>query len=63
MLRYPSDGRIFVLPSRFAESISLGKINRVAPVRFGYGLGLERFEWFRFSVLAVPLRGSFLVFQ
>ena len=31
----------------------------MAPVRFGYGLGLERFERFRFSVLAVPLRRSF----
>ena len=30
-------------------------------VRFGYGLGVERFERFRFSVPAVPLRkGGFL---
>ena len=29
-------------------------------VRFGYGLGMERFERFRFSVLAVPLRRGFL---
>ena len=35
---------------------------RVAPVRFGYGLGVERFEWFRFSVRAVPLQtGLFCV--
>ena len=33
---------------------------RVAPVRFGYGLGMERFERFRFSVPAVPLRRGFL---
>ena len=29
-------------------------------VRFGYGLGMERFERFRFSVPAVPLRRGFL---
>ena len=28
---------------------------REAPVRFGYGLGVERFERFRFSVPAVPV--------
>ena len=28
-------------------------------VRFGYGLGMERFERFRFSVPAVPLRRGF----
>ena len=38
-------------------------LNRVAPVRFGYGLGMERFERFRFSVPAVPLRRGFCVFQ
>ena len=33
-------------------------------VRFGYGLGMERFERFRFSVPAVPLRrGVFLCFS
>ena len=33
-------------------------------VRFGYGLGMERFERFRFSVPAVPLRRGLLsVFQ
>ena len=32
----------------------------MAPVRFGYGLGMERFERFRFSVPAVPLRRGFL---
>ena len=32
-------------------------------VRFGYGLGMERFEPFRFSVLAVPLQRGFSVFQ
>ena len=29
-------------------------------VRFSYGLGMERFERFRFSVPAVPLRRGFL---
>ena len=29
-------------------------------VRFGYGFGMERFERFRFSVPAVPLRRGFL---
>ena len=29
-------------------------------VRFGYGLGMERFERFRFSVLAVPAKRGFL---
>ena len=29
--------------------------------RFGYGLGMERFERFRFSVPAVPLRRGFFV--
>ena len=34
----------------------------MAPVRFGYGLGMERFERFRFSAPAVPLgRGSLCV--
>ena len=33
-------------------------------VRFGYGSGVERFEWFRFSVPAVPLQnGFFFVFS
>ena len=34
-------------------------------VRFGYGLGVERFERFRFSVPAVPLQKAFFfsVFQ
>ena len=32
---------------------------RVAPVRFGYGLGMERFDRFRFSVPAVPLQKGF----
>ena len=33
-------------------------------VRFGYGLGMERFKRFRFSVLTVPLQKGFLsVFQ
>ena len=32
-------------------------------VRFGYGLGMERFERFQFSVPAVPLRSGFCVFQ
>ena len=33
--------------------------DREAPVRFGYGLGVGRFEWFRFSVPAVPLQNVF----
>ena len=33
--------------------------HREAPVRFGYGLGVEGFERFRFSVLAVPLQKGF----
>ena len=32
-------------------------------VRFGYGLGMQRFERFRFSVPAVPLRRGFCVIQ
>ena len=32
-------------------------------VRFGYGLGRDRFKRFRFSVLAVPLQNRFFVFQ
>ena len=36
----------------------------MAPVRFGCGLGMERFERFQFSVPAVPLKGGgFSVFQ
>ena len=31
----------------------------MAPVRFGYGLGMERFERFWLSVPAVPLRRWF----
>ena len=34
-----------------------------APVRFGYGLGVERFERFQFSVPAVLLQKGFSVFQ
>ena len=42
-------------PSRRANT-------RMTPVRFGYGLGVERFERFRFSVPAVPLqKGVFCV--
>ena len=32
-------------------------------VRFGYGLGMERFKRFWFSVLAVPLQKGLSVFQ
>ena len=38
-------------------------IAREAPVRFGYGSGVERFERFRLSVPAVPLQERFSVFQ
>ena len=37
--------------------------SRVAPVRFGYGLGMERFERFRLSAPAVPLRRGLLSAQ
>ena len=38
--------------------------NQGGPVRFGYGLGVERFKRFRFSVPAVPLqKGFFLCFS
>ena len=33
--------------------------NREAPVRFGYGSGVERFGRFQFSVPAVPLQKRF----
>ena len=36
---------------------------REAPLRFSYGLGMERFKRFRFSVLVVPLQKWFSVFQ
>ena len=36
---------------------------REDPVRFGYGLGMERFERFQFSVPAVPLLKGFSVFR
>ena len=36
--------------------------SRVAPVRFGYGLGVERLERFRFSALVVPL-GTGVIFS
>ena len=58
----------YLVLSRFRAQ--LGVLNRLvlnrfrqgAPgsVRFGYGLGMERFERFRFSVPAVPLRRGFL---
>ena len=32
---------------------------RPGSVRFGYGLEMERFKWFRFSVPAVPLQKGF----
>ena len=35
----------------------------MSPVRFGYGLGRERFERFRFSVPAVPLGRGVLCFS
>ena len=36
------------------------QVFREAPVRFGYGLGMERFKRFRFSVPAVPLQKRFV---
>ena len=36
---------------------------REAPVRFGYGSGVHRFERFRFSVPAVPLQKGGSLFQ
>ena len=38
-------------------------MSRVAPVRFGYGSFVERFERFRFSVSALSLEKGFPVFQ
>ena len=46
---------VFPPPIRFAPPPYHGP-NFRAPVRFGYGLGVEQLERFRFSVLAVPLR-------
>ena len=31
-------------------------MSREAPVQFGYGLGVERFKRFQFSVPAIPLQ-------
>ena len=45
------------------KSLGLCAEFRVAPVRFGYGRGVERFERFRFSVLAVPGEGRFPSFS
>ena len=43
---------------------NLKQAMRCGSVRFGYGLGVERFERFRFSVPAVPLqKGFFPAFQ
>ena len=48
----------------FWALFSLEKQGGPGSVRFGYGLGVERFERFRFSVPAVPLqKGVFCVFQ
>ena len=54
-----------ILRSCPRTSQKLPLINQGGPgsVRFGYGLGMERFEWFRFSVPAAPLRRGFYVFQ
>ena len=50
-------------PGSEAQKYYLPKAFGVAPVRFGYGPGVGRFEQFRFSVLAAPLgRGVFLCF-
>ena len=49
------------ISSSVASCVS--NICREALVRFGYGLGVERFEPFRFSVPAVPLKKGFCVFQ
>ena len=38
---------------------SISYFRRVAPVRFGCGLGVERFDRFRFSVPTVPLQKGF----
>ena len=54
----------FVRGLQLQSSGSLSSCNnkscREAPVRFGYGLGVERFERFRFSVPAVPLQKGFV---
>ena len=42
----------------------MGKEGGPGSVPFGYGLGVERFERFRFSVPAVPLqKKAFLCFS
>ena len=48
-------------PRRSGAQQLKGKVQKgPGSVRFGYGFGMERFERFRFSVLAVPLRRGFL---
>ena len=48
------------LLAKTTSEIIIGKFtNGPGSVRFGYGLGMERFERFRFLVLAVPLRRKF----
>ena len=50
-------------PRTFGEHFGKLKFNIPprprAPVRFGYGLGMEQFERFRFSVPAVPPQKGF----
>ena len=68
----PCGGQISPWPARKVTDTNRGRkrkktINQTfcspGSVRFGYGLGLERFERFRFSVLAVLLRRIFLCFS
>ena len=69
--RVPKSGKMhgnFLLQSEHASDCECSlrwnfRENREAPVRFGYGFGMERFKRFRFSVLAVPLQKGFSVFQ
>ena len=53
------------LPEKSALNNQLTSGEAPVRFRFGYGLGMERFKRFRFSVLAVPLQKGFFfsVFQ
>ena len=47
----------------FGETFLVKNQSGPGSVWFGYGLGVERFDRFRFSVPAVPLQKGFSVFQ
>ena len=60
-LSYLSSGTAVVTstPQHGPPKMSQKSQYREAPVRFGYGLEMERFKRFRFSVPAVPLQKGF----